>query len=329
MWRAVGGAVAYVFIAVIIIPALVVGGAFGPGLVPTDRASGHGPTIRVRHDPDGQVEVMALEDYVKGVVAAEMPANFEVEALKAQAVVARTLAVRRMRSFGGAGLTDDPRADVSTDPAKGQAWSSVTELRQRWGAADFNALWGKISQAVESTEGLIITYDHLPIDAQFHSTSAGPTENSEDVWTEKIPYLRSVPCEWDQESPHYSSTVRLRLSDVAAKVPGSGQLAVPTATGKTQPVEVLERTAAGRVKTVRVGAKTVRGIDFRLALGLKSANFTVTFQGSEAVFQVKGYGHGVGLCQYGTNGLAKLGRSYEDIIKYYYTGVTIEKLSGQ
>ncbi len=328
MWRAVGGAVAYVFIAVIIIPALVVGGAFGPGLVSMGKATESGPIIRVRHDPEGKVEVMALEDYVKGVVAAEMPANFELEALKAQAVVARTLAVRRMRSFGGAGLTDDPRADVSTDPAKGQAWSSVTELRQRWGAADFSALWGKISQAVEATEGLIITYNDLPIDAQFHSTSAGPTENSEDVWSEKIQYLRSVPCDWDQESPHYSSTVRLALTDVAAKLPGTGQLAAPTATSKTKPIEVLERTAAGRVKTVRVGSKTVRGIDFRLALGLKSANFTVAFQGSEAVFQVKGYGHGVGLCQYGANGLAKLGRSYDGIIKYYYTGVAIQKLSG-
>jgi len=327
MWRALGGAVAFVFICVIVVPALVVGGAFGPGLMPLwARPTGKGPIIRVRVEPGGKVQPMALEDYVKGVVAAEMPAEFELEALKAQAVVARTLAVRRMRAFGGSGLADDPTADVSTDPARDQAWASIEELRQRWGAA-FNVYWAKVGRAVAETEGMIITYNGLPIDAQFHSTSAGPTENSEDVWSEKVPYLRSVPCDWDRESPYYTSTARFTLGQIEAKLPGSGPLTIPAATGKARPVTVIERTATGRVKTVRVGSKTLRGIDFRLALGLKSTNFTVGFDGDEVVFQVKGYGHGVGLCQYGANGLAKLGRSYEEIIKHYYTGVTIEKIA--
>ncbi len=331
MWRAVGATFAFVFMAIVVVPALVVGGALGPGAMPPGSAglTGEGPAIRVRHDPGGKVELMALEDYVKGVVAAEMPANFELEALKAQAVVARTLAVRRIRALGGAGLPDDPSADVSTDPAKGQAWASVEELRQRWGAVNFNAYWGKISRAVEETKRMIITYDGLPIDAQFHSTSAGPTENSEDVWSEKVPYLRSVQCDWDQESPHYSSTARLTYGKIEAKIPGTSPLAAYAKTSQGKPIEVLERTASGRVKSVRVGTKTLRGIDFRLALGLKSANFTVSFQGDEAVFQVKGYGHGVGLCQYGANGLAKLGRTYQDIIKHYYTGVAIQKIFGE
>ncbi len=331
MWRIPAAAVVFVFLVIIAVPALVTGGAFGPGsLGPlSDQAPGNGPTIKVRIDPGGQVRLMALEDYVKGVVAAEMPAAFELEALKAQAIVARTLAVRRMRSFGGAGLEGDPAADVSTDPAKGQAWLPTDELRRRWGFFGFAENWAKIGRAVKETEGMIITYDGLPIDAQFHSTSAGPTENSEDVWSEKLPYLRGVPCDWCRESPHYSSVARLTVDQVEARLPDVGPLAVATGTGKKQPIEVLERTAAGRVKTVRVGGKTMRGIDLRLALGLESANFTVSFAGDEVVFQVKGYGHGVGMCQYGANGMAKAGKTYSDIIKYYYTGVSIQAMVGK
>lgn len=329
MGRIFAGTVVLVFIAVIALPALVVGSAFGPGrLTPTQPDEiGHGPAIKVRMQSDGQVRTMSLEEYVKGVVAAEMPANFEPEALKSQAVVARTLAVKRMRAYGGAGLEGDLAADVSTDPAKGQAWSSTDELKKRWGLLDYSAYWSKISRAVDETEGIIIVYDGLPIDAQFHSTSAGPTENSEDVWSEEVPYLRSVSCDWDKESPWYTSTTKLTLTQVEAKLPGTGALAVYASTSKKAPIEITDRTPTGRARTVRVGGKTIRATDFRLALGLRSSKFTVTVQNGEATFQVTGYGHGVGLCQYGANGLAKLGKKYQEIIQHYYTGVTLQTLA--
>ncbi|HEY3314072.1 MAG TPA: stage II sporulation protein D [Bacillota bacterium] len=330
MGRIFAGTVILVFVAVVALPALVIGRAFGPGLLEPGQPGeiGNGPAIKVRVDPGGKVQSMALEAYVKGVVAAEMPANFEPEALKAQAIVARTLAVKKMRAFGGAGLEGDLGADVSTDPAKGQAWRSTEELKKSWGWLNYPTYWAKISKAVSDTEGLVIVYDGLPIDAQFHSTSAGPTENSEDVWSEKIPYLRSVPCDWDKESPWYTSTAKLTLTEVEAKLPGTGALSVYASTGQRSAIEIVDRTPTGRAKTVRVGGKTMRATDFRLALGLRSSKFTVTVQNGEAVFQVRGYGHGVGLCQFGANGLANLGKKYQEIIQHYYTGVSIEKMSG-
>ena len=149
-----------------------------------------------------QIVAMNLEDYVKGVVAGEMPAEFEPEALKAQAVAARTYAVKHMTLFGGAGSVEYPGADITTDYKESQAWYNETKLREKWGA-NYGKYWRKVSQAVDLTQGLILTYNGEPINAVFHSTSGERTASAKEVWGFEYPYLQSVVCNWDKASPRY------------------------------------------------------------------------------------------------------------------------------
>ena len=279
-----------------------------------------GLTVRLYLKEEQKTITLALEEYVKGVVAGEMPANFHPEALKAQAVAARTVAVRRLKRFGGPGYPGT-EADLSNDVQDAQAWLSKKQLIAKWGLWGYYQNWGKIAAAVEATAGLVLTYDGKLIDALYHSTSGPRTANAEEVWGTSVPYLKSVPCPYDQHSPRYRQeqvfTVEALLSALA-----SGEK--PPASGLT--LRILERTASGRVKTVRIGEKDYRGVDLRSRLGLASTNFTLRQQGEKVIFTTPGYGHGVGLCQYGADGLAKEGKTFREILHYYYQGVEIRKL---
>lgn len=326
MSRLIGGTLAFLLVVTIALPAVLVRGCdFSPPTGPAMEVTG-GLKIKVYIADEGRTDEMPLEEYVQGVVAAEMPARFQLEALKAQATAARTLALRRMKLFGGPGARGHPDADISTAPDEGQAWLSREALRKRWGLLGYYRYWPKIEQAVRETEGMIITYQGLPIDPVYHSTSAGPTENSEDVWQEAVPYLRSVPCEYDKHSPHYSEKISIPLAELAAKV-GQDAAALSVLAGNGQDViQVLSRSVGGRVKEARVGSMTMKGTELRSALGLPSTRFEVRKEGNAIVFETRGYGHGVGMCQYGADGLARLGKTYAEILKYYYTGVQIEPI---
>lgn len=288
--------------------------------------------------PGSGLVAMDLEEYIKGVVAAEMPAEFELEALKAQAVAARTYAVKKMIRFGGSGCDRHPGADICTDYAHDQAWISFADLKQRYGFLANLRVLAKIDRAVEETRGIIATYAGEPIDAIYHANSAGVTEDSEKVWGHYIPYLRSVrtnlPAEQRQiERKSFSlselSTLlgtELTLADLRSGrqlLPGEAVLAT---TGPTAAIEVLERSSTGRVVYLNVAGRKVRGIDFRSRLGLKSTNFTWTVEGDQITFLTLGNGHGVGMCQYGANALAKAGKSYREILAYYYTGIKLQHL---
>lgn len=319
--------VLFQILVVLVLPALVVRScdSEGPLRVPSPPAGEDGLWVRVLVDPTGATLRLPLEEYVKGVVAAEMPASFDLEALKAQAVVARTCAVRRMRALGGAGVPGG--ADVRTSVEQGgQAWLSRDDLLERWGRVDFDANWARIEEAVQATQGLIVTYSGLPVDPLYHSTCGGRTENSEDVWQEALPYLRSVLCPADGHSPHAARTAyTFSLTDIAASLGGEvGALRV--AAGNRPFLQVVAVTPAGRARTVRVGDQMWRATDFRLLLGLPSTAFTVELTGDQARFQVTGWGHAVGLCQYGADGLARAGKDYRAILRHYYTGVEIEPL---
>lgn len=279
---------------------------------------------------EGIIRKMDLEEYVKGVVAAEMPASFHVEALKAQAVAARTYTVKRMQSLGGPPNQHHPEADVCTDSTHCQAWISRERLesnfRKKYGFFRYKGYLKKIDQCVEETRGLILVYDNKPIDPLFHSTSGGRTENSEDVFSSKVPYLRSVLSPYEEHSPRLEARVVMKVSDfVRALVEKFEGLRLEE---KDVPgaLQVIRASESGKIIDIKVGNKVLRGRDIRAALGLNSTNFKIEREGDNVVITTIGYGHGVGMSQYGADGMAKRGADYREILTHYYTGVEIKKI---
>lgn len=265
---------------------------------------------------------MTLEEYLVGVLAAEMPASFELEALKAQAVVARTYTVNQMLAFGGKGCDKHAGADICTESSHCQAWQSEAEALARWPENEAATYWNKLRTAVRETAGKVITHDGNLIDAVFHSTCGGQTENSEEVWTTALPYLRGVSCTYCSGSRWYQTEHEVSAAKFTdAIVPYVSALPV-SATGRPL-LGTARRSASGRIKSLVIAGETVTGRDFRTALGLPSTNVQWEVEDKKIVFTAQGYGHGVGLCQYGADGMAKAGKSYLEIISHYYTNVKI------
>lgn len=260
-----------------------------------------------------EIQKLPLESYLIGVVAAEMPADFEKEALKAQALTARTYIVNQLIQNNRWGLPDD--ADVS-DSERHQVYKNDQELKALWGS-DYSWKMKKITEAVQETSGQILTYDGNPITATFFSTSNGYTENSEDYWKAAYPYLKSVSSPWDANSPKFHNKVVMTVADFEQKlgvnVSNSSQIGT-----------VIERTSGKRVGIVEIGGKKLTGKQIREKLNLKSSDFDWERQGNQITITTKGYGHGVGMSQYGANGMAQEGKNYEQIVKYYYKGVAIQ-----
>lgn len=254
-----------------------------------------------------------LESYLIGVVAAEMPANFELTALKAQAVAARTITIQRLKRFGGRGCQHYLGVDLCDDPSENQAWHSFSELKAEWGQADFREHYTKVSRAVRETAGIIMIYNKKPIDALFHSTCGVGTADASEVWQHHIPYLRSVDCGFDHQAPRYLNQVEFSLNDLASC------LHIPL--GSLKIIRVRQRSSRGRVLFISVGKYLFTGEQFRKALALNSSCFTCTQSKNGVIFKTIGYGHGVGMCQYGANGMAGHGYSYQQILRHYYQGV--------
>lgn len=280
----------------------------------TDDRAEEGPLVPVYRAKQRKTETIPLETYVRGVVAAEMPIEFELEALKAQAMAARTYIVRRL-------LNGEAQDAIVTDTTSNQVYTSDDELMLRWGSGSFAANMDKLKRAVAETRDLVLTYDGLPIEASFFSTSNGYTENSEDYWNAYTPYLRSVPSPWDaQLSPKYKETVRFSAKELQSKLGLSS--AVPVSSGGAG-MRVLEYSAGHRVKKLAVGGKTFTGREVREKLDLHSSQFQWRFQDGAWQITTFGYGHGVGMSQWGANGMAKEGRQAAEIVSYYYTGIQI------
>lgn len=270
-----------------------------------------------------RTEKIPLENYVRGVVAAEMPIEFEAEALKAQALAARTYIVRKMveRDF-----SDVPTQEAwVTDTVQHQAYYTIEQLQEKWGGDKFGENFAKLNRAVEETKGLILTYQGQPINATFFSTSNGYTENSEDYWRDYIPYLRSVTSPWDKKlSPRFSETVTISYREMLRKL---GFNAGDSANIVGQPLTVLERTEGNRIKKARVGNKIFSGREIREKLNLHSSQFMMSRKGNDVEITTIGYGHGVGMSQWGANGMAKEGKNAEQIVKYYYSGIEITEIA--
>lgn len=274
-----------------------------------------GRTLRVLLD--GAVQEMDVNQYLWGVVAAEMPAAFEPEALKAQAVAARTYAMQRAQWQN----SKHPDADVCGDHRCCQAYITPARAAQNWGE-NTEAYTQKILKAVSETNTEVILYDKKLISALFHSSSAKQTVDSVQVWGNAVPYLMGVESPEGDEVPNYRSELRVPVADfkkaVLAKYPAAVLEGSPTTW-----VGEAERSAGGGVIRVSVGGVVLTGTQVRTLFSLRSATFTVESSESEIVFRVTGYGHGVGMSQYGANAMAKQGKSYRDILSWYYTGVEV------
>ena len=278
-------------------------------------------TLRVL---DGDtVRDMTMEDYLMGVTAAEMPASFAEEALKAQAVAARTYTLYKLISGGNHGDT----ADICTDSTCCQAYISQEAARSSWGE-QADALEEKIRTAVTDTDGEAILYGGVPILAVFHSSSAGLTRAAGQVWQNDLPYLQPVDSpEASASIPNYYSRVDFSPETIREKLLARIPAADLAGDQKTW-LKNAVRDSAGSVETVEVGGVAVKGSTVRAALGLRSACFEWELQDGRFVFYVTGHGHGVGLSQYGANAMAEVGADYKTILTHYYTGVTVAVYNG-
>lgn len=252
---------------------------------------------------NGKIINLELEEYVLGVVGAEMPASFNIEALKAQAILARTYALKSIKN--GKKLTDT----VST-----QAYKDNSELQKLW-KNDYTKYYEKIKKAVNETKGKTILYNNEYIDAVYHSTSNGKTENSKNVWKNSLPYLVSVDSSWDKNVKSYKKETIFEINEFCNIL----KLDVE------EPItyEIIHNET-GRVRQITINNKTFSGTEFRNLLKLRSADFEIEINDEKVKVTTYGYGHGVGMSQYGANEMAKQGYSYIQILKHYYTGVVIK-----
>ena len=279
-------------------------------------------TIKLLHKSTGEVEEVPLDTYLCNVVSAEMPADFELEALKAQAVVARTYTIYKIQN------KKHDNADICDDSSCCQAWISKEDRLARWDEDKRESNWEKIEQCVNETKGKIITYNGAPINAFFHSNSGGTTELPVNVWGggTEYPYLQVVETAGEEGYSQYSSEATFTQEEVLEKLKTKYE-DITIDFSNDDDLKILDYTDSGRVKTVKFGNHELSGTETRSLFGLKSTNFEIIKENENIKFSVKGYGHGVGMSQTGANTLAKEGKSYEDIIKHFYVGVEISDVN--
>lgn len=277
-----------------------------------------GSSVRVYDHRAEECLSLPLETYLVGVVAAEMPASFQLEALKAQAVAARTYTLYTLAS-GGCGAHD---ADICTSSACCHAYADEARRKRSWGVS-YDENEGKIEQAVAETAGQVLLYDGKPIDALYHSSSGGSTENSEDVYSEALPYLRAVESSSEVGSARMTGSVAFSRAAFIERINARFPEAKLNASKLDKQLEILSATGSGRVRSMRLGGAVVTGKEVRQALGLDSTLFVYTLEKREIRFDTRGFGHGVGMSQTGANSMALGGRSYADILLYYYTDVEL------
>ena len=265
--------------------------------------------IRVYKESDNKIISVPIEEYVVGVVAGEMPIEFSMEALKAQAVAARSyVMVQAERN-----IKND--YDV-VDTVMNQVYLDKDYLMTVWKDSYTDNI-NRIKIAVLSTKGEYISYDGKVAEALFFSTSPGVTENSEDVFSNYAPYLRSVESNWDQVSPVYVTNKTFSLDEFYNLL--------GLKYDDNLSIEVTDSTPTGRIKKIRINEMEFLGSAVCSRLGLRSTFFEIIKEGTKIIIKNKGYGHGVGMSQYGAEGMAEAGYNYIDILKHYYTGIEIKK----
>ena len=254
---------------------------------------------------NGSVINLNMTDYLIGVVSSEMPASFNLEALKAQSVLARTYALKAKQT--GKKLTDT----VNT-----QSYIDIDQMKNKWGNS-FNTYYNKIKNAVENTNGEYLSYNGNYIEALYHSTNNGKTESSLDVFGNYYPYLISVSSEYDKNASSYLRTINMPLDTISNKLGLS--------LNNDSVINILSYTDGGNIKEININGNNFSGKKIREQLGLRSADFDISISDNNANITTRGYGHGVGMSQYGANGMANAGYGYKDILSHYYPGTTLTK----
>lgn len=266
-------------------------------------------TIKVMQTNKNKIITLNIEDYVKGVIAGEMPISFEIEALKAQAVAARTYALRR--------INENNKYDV-VDTVMNQVYKDNEALKKAWGN-NYDKYIKKINTAVNETKGEYVDYNGTYADTLFFSTSVGNTENSEEIFGTKISYLQSVSSVWDEEvSPVYEEKNTFTRNEFCNKLSLTNCQKIY--------VKILDETSTGRIKQISINNKIYTGSQVAYLLSVRSNYFTIYIENNQVVVKTKGFGHGVGMSQYGAEGMAENGYTYKDIIEHYYQGTTLKNI---
>lgn len=262
-------------------------------------------TVKVKLS-SGNIVNLSLEDYVVGVVGAEMPAEFNLEALKAQAVAARTYALKKS-------LNNTTLTATTSD----QVYKTNDQLKALW-KDSFYLYYNKVKSAVIATEGVYMTYNGSYIDALYFSISNGKTEDASFVWGNNIPYLKPVDSSFDTNVSGFSKAKSISMSSISSKLGVN--------LNSISQINIISKTSSGRINKINICGKEFSGKKIRSLLGLRSTDFSITQSGNNIIFTTKGYGHGVGMSQYGANEMAKKGYTYQQILTHYYTGISINKL---
>lgn len=277
-------------------------------------------TVDVYFKEEDKVKTVGIEEYLLGVIAAEMPVSFPLEALKAQAVASRSYIFDKIVS-GGDKIESHKGAHVCTDSAHCKAWISKKDRFDSWAKADCEKNWDKISAAVSETSGEYMVYDGEPITAVFYAISSGTTERAEDVWGGDVPYLQNADSRVDVNAPGYRSSAEFSESEfrkkMLAEFPGIS-LAGNASCWYSDEI----RSSGGAVLSCRIGDKSLKGTDVRRIFGLRSHNYTLNYENGKFLFDVVGYGHGVGMSQWGAKFYADQGKNYRDILRIYYSGIS-------
>jgi len=267
--------------------------------------------VRVKKEATGEIVSVPFEEYIKGVLAGEMPVSFDKEALKAQAVAARSYVLKKIEDSG------NNEYDV-VDTVMNQVYLDDIYLKEAW-KDTFDEKNNKLKEVIAETRGEYLTYNGEVAEAFFFSTSTGKTENSGEVFMTQLPYLQSVDSSWDAEvSPVFNDREEYSVYDFCTKLNLRYR--------ETISIEILKTTSTGRVKSLKINGVEFSASEVTSALGLRSTYFNIEQIGSNIVIDTKGYGHGVGMSQYGALAMAKKGYTYDQILKYYYQGVEISKL---
>lgn len=269
-----------------------------------------------------EIKEIDVEEYVAGVVSSEMQVNFEKEALKAQAVAARTYYYsKRLNS-----CIEGQGAEIC-DSIHCQVYTPKEERLATWSEDKREINWNKIKEAVKETEGDVLVYNgELVKYPQFFSTSSGKTENCVDVFSEDIPYLKSIESPGEEIAPKFKSIVNIDKSTFINTITNNYRNTNLNYENLQNNIKILSRTEGGAVKEIKLGKVTISGVEFRNLFNINSANFTLNIVENEVIINCTGYGHGVGMSQWGANIMAKEGKNYKDILKHYYSGVNIEKV---
>lgn len=299
-----------------------------PNNIIFNKNNGGGPEVSVYITSKDKIETMCLEEYVRGVVCGEMPAEFNVEALKAQAVAARTFALAHMECYGGRKYDGAKGGDVN-DTVDCQVYMNKENRLADWPESKKGEYWNKITDAVKATAGQVLTYNGQVLEAPyFFSTSSGRTENCSEVFSFDEPYLRSVPSPGEESSQRYKNVLQMSNSEFIKKVNDSNPKAKLNVNNLKKQVVIEDRSKyGGTVKKLKLGNIEMKGTDFRWIMGLYSYNFQININDKTTTIISFGYGHDVGMSQFGANAMAKSGKKYDEILKHYYQGVGIEKLN--